>query len=65
MLKRLVAAEFGIVCATGTGCERLAWQTLRAIHLVMYASPKFRKQVLAVRGGAVATGIGNLVGNKV
>jgi hypothetical protein len=45
--------------------ERIAWQSLRAIHLVLFASKRFRRQVLSIRGSAVATGIGNLVGNKV
>jgi hypothetical protein len=47
------------------GYERIAWQSLRAIHLVLFASKHFRRQVLSIRGSAVATGIGNLVGNKV
>jgi hypothetical protein len=47
------------------GYERIAWQSLRAIHLVLFASKRFRRQVLSIRGSAVATGIGNLVGNKV
>lgn len=48
-----------------SGYERLAWHSLRAIHLVLFANRRFRRQVLDIHGSAVATGIGNLVGNKV
>lgn len=48
-----------------SGYERLAEHSLRAIHLVLFVRKHFRRQVLAVQGSAVATGIGNLVGNKV
>lgn len=47
------------------GYERLAWHSLRAIHLVLFAARRFRRQVLGVHGSTVATGIGNVVGNKV
>ena len=47
------------------GYERLAWHSLRAIHLVLYAGRRFRRQVVNVQASAVATGIGNIVGNKV
>lgn len=62
-----MACKSCCVCwlCSGVGYERLAWQTLRGMHLVLYAAPRFRKQVLGVKGSAVATGVGNLVGNKV
>jgi hypothetical protein len=47
------------------GYERLAWHSLRAIHLVLFAARRFRRQVLGIHGSTVATGIGNVVGNKV
>jgi hypothetical protein len=47
------------------GYERLAYHSLRAIHLVLFAGRRFRRQVLSIHGSAVATGIGNVVGNKV
>lgn len=47
------------------GYECLAGHSLRAIHLVLFARRRFRRQVVAIHGSAVATGIGNLVGNKV
>lgn len=47
------------------GYERLAWHSLRAIHLVLFAGKRFRRQVLGIHGSSVATGIGNVVGNKV
>jgi hypothetical protein len=59
--ERLLAASLPM----DGGYERIAWQSLRAIHLVLFASKRFRRQVLSIRGSAVATGIGNLVGNKV
>lgn len=47
------------------GYECVAGHSLRAIHLVLFAGRRFRRQVVAIHGSAVATGIGNLVGNKV
>jgi hypothetical protein len=59
--ERLLAASL----PPAGGYERIAWQSLRAMHLVLFASKRFRQQVLSIRGSAVAAGIGNLVGNKV
>lgn len=47
------------------GYERLAWHSLRAIHLVLFAGRRFRRQVVGIHASSVATGIGNVVGNKV
>ncbi|KAF8069645.1 INPP5B [Scenedesmus sp. PABB004] len=58
--ERLLAAAL----PPGGGYARLAWQSLRGMHLVLFASARFRRQVVGVRGSAVPTGLGNVVGNK-
>jgi hypothetical protein len=58
--EKLLSATLG-----PSGYTRLAWHSLRAIHLVLYAGMRFRRQVLSIHGSSVATGIGNVVGNKV
>lgn len=48
----------------GEDYERLASETMRAIHIVLYARFALCRHISHIRTASIATGVGNVLGNK-